>query len=479
MPSPAKWQVFLRFRFFLIRSLIGPPSAHALYPTQQVLGRTHVRQWPIRWFLLLGLLFLLQPVPHVLAQQPVIHYVYDDLGRLVGVVDPDGNAATYTYDAVGNILAIGRHNVADFPGPVAITLVSPTKGVVGTPISIFGRGFSPDVAQNSVSFGGGLAPVTGATPNSLATTVPPDALTGPITVTTPLGTATSPEPFHVLGVVTISPTSTVLFPTQTQQFTATVSGTTTPMVKWMVNGIEGGDATVGTIASGGLYTAPTTVPSPQVLTVTAVNKDDPTFSSSASVVIAVPPDKILAHPVSIGFAAPTTIAVNNLTAQPVSVGIAPPSSITVNNLTAQPVSVSVATPPSTTVNAFTAPAVSVGFAASTTQTAFLTASPVGVTLQPVITSVTPSSGARGVAGLSVLLAGAGITGATSVSFQLNGSNDANLSLTDLAVSPDGTQATFTLAIASGAVPGPRVVRITTPGGTSTASGTGSNLFTVQ
>ena len=479
MPSPAKWQVFLRFHFFLIRSLIGPPSAHALYPTQQVLGRTHVRQWPIRWFLLLGLLFLLQPVPHVLAQQPVIHYVYDDLGRLVGVVDPDGNAATYTYDAVGNILAIGRHNVADFPGPVAITLVSPTKGVVGTPISIFGKGFSPDAAQNTISFSGAIASVTAASANSLTTAVPFGALTGLITVTTPLGTATSPEPFHVLGVVTISPTSGILFPTQTQQFTATVSGTTTPSVAWSVNGIVGGNATIGTISAAGLYTAPIALPSPPTLTVTATNADDPTFAASATVVIATPPDKILAHPVSLAFAAPTTITVSSLTARPVSVGIAPPSSITVNNLTAQPVSVSVATPPSTTVNAFTAPAVSVGFAASTTQTAFLTASPVGVTLQPVITSVTPSSGARGVAGLSVLLAGAGITGATSVSFQLNGSNDANLSVTDLAVSPDGTQATFTLAITSGAVPGPRVVRITTPGGTSTASGTGSNLFTVQ
>ncbi len=459
MPSPAKWQVFLRFHFFLIRSLIGPPSAHALYPTQQVLGRTHVRQWPIRWFFPLGLFFLLQPTPHALAQQPVIHYVYDDLGRLVGVVDPDGNAATYTYDAVGNILAIGRHNVADFPGPVVITLVSPIKGMVGTLVSIFGRGFSPDVAQNTVSFGGGLAPVTAATPNSIATTVPPDALTGPITVTTPLGTATSPEPFHVLGVVTISPPSAVLFPKATQQFTATVSGTTTPQVRWTVNGVEGGDATFGTISSGGLYTAPTTVPSPQVLTVTAVNNDDPTFSASASVVIAVPPDKILAHPLSLAFAAPT--------------------SVTVNSLTAKPVSVSVATPPSTTVNALIAPAVSVGFAGPTTPTAFLIGSPVGITLQPVITSVTPSSGARGVAGLSVLITGAGLMGATSVSFQLNGSNDTNLSVTDLAVSPDGTQATFTLAIAAGAVPSPRVVRITTPGGTSTAAGTGGNLFAVQ
>jgi YD repeat-containing protein len=479
MPSPAKWQAFLRFCFFLIRSLIGPPSLHALYPTQQVLGRTHVRQWPIRWFVLLGLFFLLQPAPHVHAQQPVIHYVYDDLGRLVGVVDPDGNAATYTYDAVGNILAIGRHNVADTTGPVAITLVSPNKGKVETAVSIFGKGFSPDPAQNSISFNGGLATVMTATSNSLTTLVPSGAFTGPITVATPLGTATSPEPFTVLGVVTISPTSGVLFPIQTQQFTATVSGTTTPSVTWSVNGIVGGNATIGTISAAGLYTAPIAVPSPPSLTVTATNTNDPSLFDLATVVIVAPPDKILAHPVSLAFAAPTTITVNALTAPALSVGFAAPTIITVNSLTARPISVSVATPPSTTVNALVAQAVSVGFAASTTQTAFLTASPVGVTLQPVITSVTPSSGARGVAGLSVFLTGAGITGATSVSFHLNGSNDANLSVTDLAASPDGTQATCTLAIGSGAVPGPRVVRITTPGGTSTASGTGGNLFTVQ
>ena len=459
MPSPAKWQAFLRFRFFLIRSLIGPPSAHALYPPQQVLGRTHLRQWPIRWFdlLLLGLFFLLQPAPHVHAQQPVIHYVYDDLGRLVGVVDPEGNAATYTYDAVGNILAIGRHNVADTTGPVAITLVSPNQGKIGTPVSIFGKGFSPDAAQNTISFSGAIASVTAASATSLNTTVPPGALTGPITVTTPLGAATSAEPFTVLGVVTISPTSVVLFPMQTQPFTATVTGTTTPSVTWSINGIVGGNATIGTISAGGLYTAPTTVPSPLILTVTAVNKDDPTFSSSALVVITVPPDKILAHPVSVGVAAPVSTVVNTLTARPVSVQVA-----------ASPV-----------VTPLQAPPVSVGFGGLSGQPAFLTLPPVAVALQPFLATVSPSSGLRGVAGLSVLLTGAGFAGATGVTFQVNGSNDASLSVTDLTVSPDGREAMVSLAIDPGAAPGPRVVRITTPAGTSTAAGTGANLFTVQ
>src|SRR3989337_2225307 len=104
----------------------------------------HQRPRPNHFIFSLGLAFLLVVALRAQAEQPVIHYVYDDLGRLVGVVDQDGNAATYTYDAVGNILAIGRHDVADAPGPVAITLVAPNRGKVGTPVSIFGRGFRPD-----------------------------------------------------------------------------------------------------------------------------------------------------------------------------------------------------------------------------------------------------------------------------------------------------------------------------------------------
>lgn len=67
------------------------------------------------------------------------------------------------------------------------------RGKVGTEVSIFGGGFSPDSAQNTVFFSGAIATVSAATANSIATSVPLGALTGPITVTTPLGTATSPD----------------------------------------------------------------------------------------------------------------------------------------------------------------------------------------------------------------------------------------------------------------------------------------------
>jgi len=39
-------------------------------------------------------------------------YFYDELGQLVGVLDGQGDAALYTYDAVGNLLSIDRSTVS-------------------------------------------------------------------------------------------------------------------------------------------------------------------------------------------------------------------------------------------------------------------------------------------------------------------------------------------------------------------------------
>ena len=53
---------------------------------------------------------------------------------------------------------------------------------------------------------------------------------------------------------TLNPSSALLMPGQTLQFQ--VYGVGNPV--WMVNGVRGGSAAIGTITSGGLYTAPTT-----------------------------------------------------------------------------------------------------------------------------------------------------------------------------------------------------------------------------
>ncbi len=72
-----------------------------------------------------------------------INYVYDDLGRLVGVIDKDGNAATYSYDAVGNLLSISRQ----VPTQVSIIQFSPGSGPIGAPVTIYGAGFSDTASQ--------------------------------------------------------------------------------------------------------------------------------------------------------------------------------------------------------------------------------------------------------------------------------------------------------------------------------------------
>src|SRR5204863_2934637 len=142
---------------------------------------------------------------------PSVGYVYDDLGRLTAVVDPDGNAAIYVYDAVGNLLQIQR---IDAPAQgLAITYVSPGRGMPGAPVVVFGRGFDTVAANNTLRFFNNVtATVTEASANRLVTSVPTGAATGRISVTNSLGSANSSSDFVVGGTLTVSPASTVLAP---------------------------------------------------------------------------------------------------------------------------------------------------------------------------------------------------------------------------------------------------------------------------
>lgn len=74
-----------------------------------------------------------------------------------------------------------------------------------------------------------------------------------------------------------------------QSFTATLANTTNSAVTWQVNGVTGGNATVGTISTSGVYTPPAGVPSPATVTVSAVSVADAASSGSAQVTITAPP----------------------------------------------------------------------------------------------------------------------------------------------------------------------------------------------
>lgn len=71
--------------------------------------------------------------------------------------------------------------------------------------------------------------------------------------------------------------------------TATLANTANPAVTWEVNGVAGGNATVGTITSAGVYSAPASVPSPATVTVAAVSAADASATGSAQLTITAPP----------------------------------------------------------------------------------------------------------------------------------------------------------------------------------------------
>ena len=72
-----------------------------------------------------------------------------------------------------------------------------------------------------------------------------------------------------------------------QFYAAVVSGLSSG-VTWQVNGAAGGNSTVGTISSSGLYTPPATIPGTNPVTVAAVSVASPTASGQMSVTVQNP-----------------------------------------------------------------------------------------------------------------------------------------------------------------------------------------------
>ncbi|MBV8281306.1 MAG: hypothetical protein JO347_04495, partial [Candidatus Eremiobacteraeota bacterium] len=133
------------------------------------------------------------------------------------------------------------------------------------------------------------APPTQPTPaqvtvEAISTADPSKSGTAVVTVALPVSVSVSP------------PSATVITGAQ-QQFTATVANTTNSAVTWSVAGSGCSGAACGTITAGGLYTAPSAVPSPAQVFVTATSVADPAKSATATVTI-VPPVSITISPVT-------------------------------------------------------------------------------------------------------------------------------------------------------------------------------------
>jgi YD repeat-containing protein len=384
------------------------------------------------------------------AQSPAIQYAYDELGRLVAVVDQQGSAAVYVYDSVGNVLSIQRFDAATLPG-VAITAVVPDKGKAGTVVSILGKGFG-GAGQNTVAFNGAAAPVTLSSGNRIITTVPAGASTGPITVTTPLGSAISPRPFRIVGVLAVTPLTATLGAGATQQFVASEGEVETTNVLWSVDGLVGGEAGVGTISSQGLYVAPAAIPSPRTVAVTATSRDDASVAASAVVTL---------RPPAIVF-----LAANPLGVQVTDPGLRP--------VVASGVGVQRA--PEADGLTIVADAISVE---SAVREAFAGTALVSVSKEPLITAVSPSTAVHGAINVTLTVTGSGLAETTALEFLLNNAVDTAVTVAGLTAAADGTQLTALISVSTSAAPGPRVVRARGPAGPTTSAGTGGNVFTVQ
>lgn len=401
-----------------------------------------------RSVLVFVLLFFFLSSP-ILAQQ--ITYEYDALGRLTVVTTPEG-IAQYEYDAVGNILRIITRRYADVSGPVAILGMSPTKGVVGTTVHLYGRGFGLTPDGNQIAFNGTPASVTAATASSLTVTVPAGATTGPVSLTAPQGSATAPDPFTVIQAFIVLPNSMDVVLGASVGFQATLGGSPATGITWRVNGTAGGSPQLGSITPGGVYTAPSTPPPVEPVTIEAVLVADSTQVATATVrIVGQAAGLIAASPVSVGSA---TTRTGQIVAGPVTVGVVQATGAQVFS---GPLTVGVTQP----------------------EGAQAVGGPISVRGGPVVRSVSPNAGSVGSVDLRLTLGGAGLQGATAVRFLRNGLVDTTLSVSAIAPAADGSSVSCSLTISGSAAIGVRVVQVVTPQGASTNFDLGGNLFMTQ
>ncbi|HKM89101.1 MAG TPA: hypothetical protein VJX29_00690 [Candidatus Acidoferrales bacterium] len=85
--------------------------------------------------------------------------------------------------------------------------------------------------------------------------------------------------------VQVAPVSATVLLGNTTGFTASVSGTSDVAVAWSVNGIPGGNATMGAISPTGTYQAPAVLPSPSTMAIEATSQASSASSAIAAVTV--------------------------------------------------------------------------------------------------------------------------------------------------------------------------------------------------
>ena len=201
---------------------------------------------------------------------------------------PNPSTVTVRATSTAAPTAAGSAAVSIIPR-TSISSVTPSPVVAGAfTIAVAGAGFT---SGSVVSFDGvSLATsFVSSTQLSASGSAPAPKTSVPVVVTTPDGDSSSAFYVNVVSpppvTISITPASATVRVRSTKQFTATVQNSTNTGVIWKVNGITGGNSTVGTISTSGLYKAPSAVPAPATVVVGATAAADSTKTATASVVV--------------------------------------------------------------------------------------------------------------------------------------------------------------------------------------------------
>ncbi|MGE0057719.1 MAG: hypothetical protein AB7P33_09650 [Dehalococcoidia bacterium] len=213
----------------------------------------------------------------------------DDLNKLKAVLGSNLEAIDESSLMISPTSGQAKQPGGTTPPPAApaITSISPSSIQTGSfTLTINGSGFQSGA---TVKFGSTSLTATGTSTSLTASGTVSIAGTVAVSVVNPGGTTSNSMNVTVTAApavkVTVSPTSATVQRNRTKQFSATVTNTTNKAVTWKVNGVTGGNGTVGTISSTGVYRAPASVPSPATVTVTACSVASPTVCANATVTV--------------------------------------------------------------------------------------------------------------------------------------------------------------------------------------------------
>jgi uncharacterized protein (DUF1800 family) len=137
--------------------------------------------------------------------------------------------------------------------------------------------------------------------------------TYPVTVVNPDPGSASSKSLNALVqpgqvMVKLQPTETSVRVNNTITITPTVTGSQDTALTWTVNGIPGGNASIGTINAKGVYTAPAVVPNPNLVVVQATSVDNPTVMTIVNVQVLNPvPVLLSASPTNLNIGSSTVV----------------------------------------------------------------------------------------------------------------------------------------------------------------------------